>query len=112
MRWNDKQPIYQQLRDKIVAAIMDGSYAEGDMIPSIRQISSDYQINPLTVSKAYQGLVADQVIEKRRGMGMIVKKGAQKNLSASEKKQFLKTEWPDIKKKIQSLSIDIEELLK
>ena len=112
MRWDDKQPIYQQVKDKVVAAIIDGSYAEGQMIPSIRKISTEYQINPLTVSKAYQALVEDGVIEKHRGMGMVVKVGARLKLLAEEKDYFIKTEWPNIKSKLERLGIELEELLK
>ena len=88
MRWDDKQPIYQQLKDKIIAAIMDGSYAEGETIPSIRKISTEYQINPLTVSKAYQSLVDDGVLLKKRGIGMVVTAWARNKLLLQEKKSF------------------------
>ena len=112
MQWNNKQPIYQQLKDKIAVAIMDGSLQEGEAIPSIRQISADYAVNPITVSKAYQGLVDDEVIEKRRGLGMYVKQGAQKALLKLEKQRFLQQEWPQIKQRIGQLGFDIAELLK
>ncbi|MDF1761273.1 MAG: GntR family transcriptional regulator [Coxiellaceae bacterium] len=112
MQWNNKQPIYQQLKDKIAVAIMDGSLQEGEAIPSIRQISADYAVNPITVSKAYQGLVDDEVIEKRRGLGMYVKRGAQKALLKLEKQRFLQQEWPQIKQRIGQLGFDIAELLK
>ncbi|OYK80483.1 GntR family transcriptional regulator [Coxiella burnetii] len=112
MRWDDKKPIYQQLRDKIVKAIIDGSYVEGEMIPSIRKISTEYQINPLTVSKAYQSLLDDNVIEKRRGLGMLVKAGARQRLLTQEKQYFLKKQWPQIKNKLERLGIDLKELLK
>ncbi len=88
MRWDEKKPIYHQLRDKIVEAIIDGSYVEGEMIPSIRKISTEYQINPLTVSKVYQSLLDDNFIEKRRGLGMIVKAGARHRLLTQEKNIF------------------------
>jgi GntR family transcriptional regulator len=110
--WNDKQPIYLQLKARIAAAIMDGSYAEGEAIPSIRQVSGQYQINPLTVSKAYQTLVDDGVIEKRRGIGMYVKLGAKECLLNSEKQRFLEEEWPEIQMRIKRLGIGVEELLK
>lgn len=112
MRWDDKQPIYQQLKDKVIRAIMDGSYAEGEIIPSIRKISTEYQINPLTVSKAYQSLVEDEVIEKRRGIGMVVREGARSKLIAEERKYFMKIEWPEIKSKLKRLGIELEELMK
>lgn len=112
MRWDDKQPIYQQLKDKIIEAILNGSYAEGEMIPSIRKISTEYQINPLTISKAYQSLVNDQVIKKRRGIGMVVRPGARQRLLAQEREYFLKKQWPEIKIKLQRLGIKPEKLLK
>lgn len=112
MHWDDKQPIYQQLKNKVVDAILEGSYAEGEMIPSIRKISIEYQINPLTVSKAYQSLVDESIIEKRRGMGMVVKAGSRSYLLAQKKRHFLQTEWPEIQTKLQRLGIKIEELLK
>ena len=112
MRWDDKKPIYQQLRNKIVEAIIDGSYREGEMIPSIRKISTEYQINPLTVSKAYQSLLNENVIEKRRGLGMLVKAGARHHLLTQEKQYFLKKQWPQIKNKLERLGIDLKELLK
>ncbi len=112
MQWNNKQPIYQQLKDKIATAIMDGTLAEGEPIPSIRQISTDYQVNPITVSKAFQGLVDDEVIEKRRGLGMFVNPGARQALLKLEKQRFLQQEWPDIKQRIHQLGFDVAELLK
>ncbi|MDF1654388.1 MAG: GntR family transcriptional regulator [Coxiellaceae bacterium] len=112
MQWNNKQPIYQQLKDKIAVAIMDGSLQEGEAIPSIRQVSADYAVNPITVSKAFQGLVDDEVIEKRRGLGMYVKQGAQKALLKLEKQRFIQQEWPQIKQRISQLGFDVAELLK
>lgn len=110
MQWNDKQPIYQQLKEKIATAIMEGAIKEGDAIPSIRTVCTDYQINPMTASKAYQVLVDDNIIEKQRGRGMFVKDGARNRLLASEKKRFLEEEWPLILQKIKRLGLDIEEL--
>lgn len=112
MKWNDKQPIYQQIRDKIANAILDGSLTEGEAIPSIRQLSSDYQINPLTVSKAYQTLSEEKLISKRRGMGMYVNDGAQAALLQKERQRFIKEELPQLKQKIQRLGFTLAELLK
>ena len=112
MQWHSNTPIYQQLKDKLTAAILDGSFAEGEAIPSIRQVSTEYRVNPITVSKAYQLLVDDNILEKRRGLGMFVKANAQKALLSLEKERFLKNEWPTIKEKVRQLNIDIEELLK
>lgn len=96
----------------IAAAIMDGSYPEGKMIPSIRNISTEYKINPITVSKAFQSLVDEGVLEKKRGLGMCVTDGAQQLLLSNEKQTFLESEWPRIKDKIKRLGLDIEELIK
>ena len=110
MQWTNKQPIYLQLKDKITSQIVDGTIAEGDMITSIRQVSLDYQINPLTVSKAYQALVDDGILKKRRGLGMKVVSGAQKKLLTQQKRQFLEQEWPLLKEKLVRLHIDLKEL--
>lgn len=112
MKWNDKQPIYQQIRDKIADAILDGSLTENEAIPSIRQLSSDYHINPLTVSKAYQMLTDEKLITKRRGMGMYVKANAKQTLLKKERQQFIKEELPQLKEKIQRLGFTLAELLK
>jgi GntR family transcriptional regulator len=110
--WNDNQPIYQQLRDRIMARVLDGSLPEGEAIPSIRQVATEYQINPLTVSKAYQELCDLNVIEKRRGLGMFVKIGAKKPLLHAEKDTFLHEEWPRICDRIQNLGLSPKALLK
>jgi GntR family transcriptional regulator len=112
MKWHSKQPIYIQLQQRITASIIDGSIAEGEALPSVRQLSVDYQINHLTVAKAYQQLVDLDVVEKRRGLGMFVKVGAQQKLLGMEKKKFIEDEWPHIKKTIERLGLDVNELLK
>ncbi len=112
MQWNDRQPIYQQLKDQIVTAILGGAYKEGEAIPSIRQIAEQYQLNPITVSKAYQMLVDDHIIEKHRGLGMFVKQQARGQLHGLEKQRFIQEEWPAILKRIQQLGIDLRELMK
>jgi GntR family transcriptional regulator len=110
--WNDNQPIYRQLKDKVIAAILDRELKEGDPLPSVRQVSADFQLNPITVSKAYQELVDQQIIEKRRGIGMFVKQGARDKLLADERHHFLTNEWPMIQSKIIRLGFDTEVLLK
>lgn len=92
--------------------ILDGTLAEGDALPSVRAVASDLQLNPITVSKSYQALVDEGLVEKRRGLGMFVCDGAFKQLVASERKRFLKTEWPATLKRIQQLHMDVEELLR
>jgi GntR family transcriptional regulator len=109
--WDDNQPIYWQLREKTVAAILDGTLAEGEPLPSVRQVAVDFQINPLTVSKAYQSLVDDQLVDKRRGVGMFVRDGARSQLLASEREKFLKEEWPRLAARIEQLGLSLEELI-
>lgn len=110
-RWDDNQPIYWQLREKTVAAIIDGALAEGEALPSVRQVAVDLQVNPLTVSKAYQSLVEENLVEKRRGVGMFVCNGARSRLLASERQRFLEEEWPRLAEKIRQLGLSLEELM-
>lgn len=108
--WNDDQPIYRQLRERIVSLMLAGVFKEGDPLPSVRQVASDYQINHLTVSKAYQELVDMQLVEARRGMGMYVVPGAQEKLHGIEKEKFLTSELPALLTRIKSLGISTSEL--
>lgn len=109
--WNNKEPIYLQLRDRLVELIMDGLLLEGDAIPSVRQISSEQRINPITVSKAFQILVDEELVEKRRGLGMYVVTGAKDKLAKQEKAKFLEEEWPQIAERIERLGLGIDDLL-
>ncbi|MBS0432014.1 MAG: GntR family transcriptional regulator [Proteobacteria bacterium] len=109
--WNDNVPIYRQLRDRVVAMILDGVLNEGDPLPSVRQVAADYQINPLTVSKSYQELVDEQLVEKRRGLGMFVNQGARDVLLKSERERFLREEWPPLYARIKRMDIDLEKLM-
>ncbi|HKT42690.1 MAG TPA: GntR family transcriptional regulator [Rhodanobacteraceae bacterium] len=109
--WNDNVPIYRQLRERVVAMILDGALNEGDALPSVRQVAADYQINPLTVSKAYQELVDEQLVEKRRGLGMFVTDGAREALLRSERERFLREEWPRIRARIERMNLDLQKLL-
>jgi GntR family transcriptional regulator len=108
--WSDNQPIYRQLRDRVVAMILEDALKEGDPLPSVRSVAAEYQINPLTVLKGYQSLVDEGLVEKRRGLGMFVREGARKNLMKNEREQFLKNEWPQILQRIQRLGLDLMEL--
>lgn len=110
IHWDDTQPIYMQLRDKVLNMILDGSLQEGDALPSVRNISAEYQLNPITVSKAYQLLVESELAEKRRGLGMFVVEGAKEKLLKQEREQFLTVEWPALLKKIERLQISLDEL--
>ena len=109
--WNDKQPIYRQLRDLVAERIMDGTFPEGDAVPSVRQVASDYQINHLTVGKAYQELVDAGLLEKRRGLGMFVREGACNALTTDEKQQFIDDEVPAFLERAKVLGMNTQELV-
>jgi GntR family transcriptional regulator len=109
--WNDGQPIYRQLRDRVVAMILEGQLKEGDPLPSVRNVSADSRVNPLTVLKAYQQLVDDFLVEKRRGLGMFVKSGARAQLMQGEREKFLTEQWPQVLATIRRLGLDARELL-
>ena len=108
--WNDSQPIYRQLRDKVIASILDNELKEGDALPSVRQVSADFQLNPITASKAYQELVDDSVVEKKRGVGMFIQQGAREKLLNQERQQFLTQEWPLIVERISRLGLKLSDL--
>ena len=110
--WNDSQPIYRQLRDRVVAMILDGVLNEGDPLPSVRSVAAEYRVNPLTVLKAYQQLVGEELVETRRGLGMFVNAGARDLLLKAERQKFLTDRWPAIAATIQRLGITPKELLK
>ena len=110
--WNDTQPIYRQLRDRIVTMILEGVVNDGDALPSVRQVAGEYQLNPLTVLKGYQQLVDEQLVEKRRGLGMFVSLGARKALMKDERQRFLEDEWPKVYATIQRLGLSSDELLR
>lgn len=109
--WNDNQPIYRQLRDKVVAMILEGALKDGDSLPSVRSVAADYQLNPLTVMKGYQELVDENLVEKRRGLGMFVREGACDKLMYNERDRFVQEEWPKIVQVIERLGLDPKELL-
>jgi len=111
VQWNDSQPIYWQLKERTVAMILDGTLAEGDALPSVRTVASDFQLNPITVSKSYQALVDDDLVEKRRGLGMFVRDGAHQKLTESERQKFIEEEWPAMVLRIQQLGLDPEKLI-
>jgi GntR family transcriptional regulator len=109
--WNEGQPIYRQLRDRVVAMILDGVLNEGDPLPSVRNVAAEYRVNPLTVLKGYQQLVDEQLVEKKRGRGMFINAGARKLLLQGERQKFLDEEWPKIYATIQRLGFEPTELL-
>lgn len=109
--WNDSQPIYRQLRDRVIAMILDGVLNEGDPLPSVRTVAAEYRVNPLTVLKGYQQLVDEQLVEKRRGLGMFINAGARHLLLQGEREKFLTEQWPRIHATIQRLGLTPEDLL-
>ncbi|HEY5610742.1 MAG TPA: GntR family transcriptional regulator [Thermoanaerobaculia bacterium] len=109
--WNDSQPIYRQLRDRVVALILDGVLNEGDPLPSVRNVAAEYRINPITVLKSYQQLVDEELVEMKRGRGMFVRPGARDLLLEGEREKFLTDQWPRIHATIQRLGLTAEELL-
>lgn len=110
-QWSDSQPIYRQLRDRVVALILDGVLKEGDPLPSVRNVAAEYRVNPLTVLKGYQELVDEQLVEKKRGIGMFVRTGARNLLLAGERQKFLAEQWPRVYATIQRLGLTPQELL-
>ena len=109
--WNDSQPIYRQLRDRVVAMILDAAIREGDPLPSVRTVAADYRVNPLTVLKAYQQLADEQIVEKRRGVGMFIKAGVRQQLLRDERRRFLEEEWPGVLATLQRLGLKAQDLL-
>jgi GntR family transcriptional regulator len=109
--WHDSQPIYRQLRDRVVAAILDGALREGDPLPSVRTVAADYRVNPITVLKGYQQLVDEDLVETKRGRGMFIKPGARAVLLEAERRKFLSEQWPRIRSMIERLGLTAEELL-
>ena len=109
--WNDSQPIYRQLRDRVVAMILDGVLGEGDPLPSVRNVAAEYRVNPLTVLKGYQQLVDEQLVEKRRGLGLFINTGARNLLLRAEREKFLSEQWPEIAATIQRLGLTPQDLL-
>lgn len=110
--WNDREPIYRQIRDRVVAMILDGGLKEGDPLPSVRTVAAEYRVNPLTVLKAYQELADAGVVETRRGLGMFINAGARDVLMEGEREKFLREEWPRVHASIQRLGLNAEELLR
>jgi len=109
--WNDTQPIYRQVRDRVVAMILDGALKEGDPLPSVRSVAAEYRVNPLTVLKGYDQLTDEQLVEKRRGLGLFVNPGARKSLLGAERRKFLTEQWPPILATIQRLGLSTQDLL-
>ena len=109
--WNDSQPIYRQLRDRVVEMILEDVLGDGDALPSVRSVAAEYRLNPLTVLKGYQELVDEGLVEKKRGRGMFIKEGARTALLKDERKQFVSEQWPAVVATIRRLGLDLKELL-
>jgi len=110
-KWSDNSPIYLQLREHAIGLILDGVLGDGDPLPSVRTVAADFQLNPITVSKAYQSLVDDELVERRRGLGMFVKTGAKDALLRAEREKFLEKDWPQIVQRIHRLGLSEASLL-
>ena len=111
IQWSDGAPIYRQLKDRVIAMMLDGILTPGDALPSVRPVAAEYQLNPITVSRAYQELADEALVEKRRGLGMFVTDEASKKLRGSERERFLTEEWPAVAERIERLGLSIEDLL-
>ena len=108
--WNEHAPIYRQLKDKVLGMLLDGMLKTGDALPSVRQIAAEYQLNPITVSRAYQELVDENLVEKRRGLGMYITEGALDQLLVSERARFVQQEWPAMLERIRRLGLELDAL--
>lgn len=111
-KWNEDQPIYRQLRDRVVAMILEGVLGDADALPSVRNVAAEYRLNPLTVLKGYQELVDEGLVEKKRGRGMFVTDGARDRLLKDERARFLEKDWPQVQVMIKRLGLDVASLLK
>ena len=111
-KWNEDLPIYRQLRDRVVAMILEGVLSDGDALPSVRNVAAEYRLNPLTVLKGYQELVDEGLVEKKRGRGMFINDGAHTQLLKDERKRFIEKEWPKVVASINRLGLDTEDLLR
>lgn len=109
--WDDNQPIYRQIRDRVVAMILDGLLNEGDALPSVRTVAAEYRVNPLTVLKGYQELTDEHLVEKRRGLGLFIRIGARQMLMAEERRKFLNEQWPLIRQTIERLGLTPQDLM-
>jgi GntR family transcriptional regulator len=111
-KWNEDQPIYRQLRDRVVAMILEEVLTDGDALPSVRNVAAEYRLNPLTVLKGYQELVDEELVEKKRGRGMFVNEGARTKLLKAERQRFLEKEWPLVLATIERLELSLDDLQK
>ena len=110
-KWNEDQPIYRQLRDRVVAMILERVLVEGDALPSVRNVAAEHRLNPLTVLKGYQELVDEGLVEKKRGRGMFIIEGARAALLKAERRRFLEQQWPQVVATIERLDLIVSDLL-
>lgn len=110
--WNEDQPIYRQIMDAMIGGILDGAYPEGELLPSVRQLATAYDVSPLTAAKVFAELSRENLTEKRRGIGFEVRKGVRRMLLERERRKFLEKEWPELRARLQRLDIDIEDLMR
>ena len=111
IQWTDGAPIYRQLKERVIAMMLDGVLKPGDVLPSVRQVAAEYQLNPITVSRAYQELADEALVEKRRGLGMYVTEEASKKLLANERERFLREEWPMLYARLKRMNLDLQTLM-
>ena len=111
IQWSDGAPIYRQLKERVIAMMLDGVLKPGDALPSVRQVAAEYQLNPITVSRAYQELADEALVEKRRGLGMYVTEEAARKLLVNERERFLREEWPVVLERIQRLGLSMQDLM-
>lgn len=111
IQWSDGAPIYRQLKDRVIAMMLDGTIKPGDALPSVRQVAAEYQLNPITVSRAYQELADENLVEKRRGLGMFMTEEAGLKLRGNERERFLNEEWPPVLERIQRLGLTLQDLM-
>ena len=111
IQWSDSAPIYRQLKERVIAMMLDGLLKPGDALPSVRQVAAEYQLNPITVSRAYQELADEALVEKRRGLGMYVTEEAARKLLFNERDRFLREEWPQLFARLKRMNLDLQTLL-
>ena len=109
-KWRDEQPIYRQLMDEVIAGILDRSFLEGEMLPSVRGLAEMYDVNPLTAAKAYRELQREGLIETVRGEGLMVKQGVHAGLLRRERARFMKEEWPHLRARLARMNLDLKTL--
>ena len=109
-KWKDDQSIYRQLMEEIIAGILDQTYPEGGMLPSVRALADRYDVNPLTAAKAYRELQRQGLVDALRGEGLMVRNGVRPGLMKRERARFFKEEWPELRARLERLEVDVRML--